>query len=68
MSIAEASPRPLTRDQAGDLLGQTMGLVAVSTGLFALGSYLGRDASGSWSWVWFIVAFGVFLAIWATLD
>ena len=35
--------RPMTRDQAGTLLGQTMGLVAVTTGLFAVGAYLGRN-------------------------
>ena len=36
---------PLTRDESGTLLGQTMGLVALTTGLFALGAYLGRDIS-----------------------
>jgi hypothetical protein len=32
---------PMTRDQTGTLFGQTMGLVAVTTGLFAVGAYLG---------------------------
>jgi hypothetical protein len=33
---------PMTRDAAGTLLGQTMGLVAVTAGLFAVGAL--RDA------------------------
>ena len=54
---------PLTRDEGGTLLGQTMGLVAVTTGLFALGAYLGRDVSYGWGWVFFIGAFGILLAM-----
>ena len=54
---------PLTRDETGTLLGQTMGLVAVTTGFFALGAYLGRDISYGWGWVFFIAAFGVLLAM-----
>jgi len=41
----------------GSLFGQTMGLVAVTMGLFALGSYLGRSLSYGWGWVFFIAAF-----------
>jgi modulator of FtsH protease len=54
---------PLTRDQSGTLFGQTMGLVAVTAGCFALGAYLGRDVSYGWGLVSFIVAFGVLLAL-----
>jgi modulator of FtsH protease len=54
---------PLTRDQTGTLLGQTMGLVAVTAGLFALGAYLGRDVSYGWGWVFFIGAFGLLLGM-----
>lgn len=39
----------LTRDEAGTLLGHTMGLVALTTALFALGAYLGRDLAAGWS-------------------
>ena len=46
----------LTRDESGTLLGQTMGLVAVTTGLFALGAYLGRDLSYGWGFVLFLAA------------
>jgi uncharacterized protein len=45
------------------LLGQTMGLVALTAGLFALGAYLGRNTSGSWAWLWYIAAFAALLAI-----
>ena len=48
---------PLTRDETGTLLGQTMGLVAVTAGFFALGAYLGRDLSYGWGWVLYIAAF-----------
>src|SRR5215211_3672645 len=34
---------PMTRDAAGTLLGQTMGLVAVTAGLFAVGAHLDRN-------------------------
>jgi modulator of FtsH protease len=47
----------LTRDQTGTLLGQTMGLVAVTAGLFALGAYLGRDLSYGWGWLFWIASF-----------
>jgi FtsH-binding integral membrane protein len=62
-SSSTALPQPLTRDESGTLLGQTMGLVAVTTGLFALGAYLGRDMSYGWGWLFFIAAFGVLLAM-----
>jgi FtsH-binding integral membrane protein len=61
-SPAVAQPS-LTRDESGTLLGQTMGLVAVTTGLFALGAYLGRDMSYGWGWLFFIAAFGALLAL-----
>jgi uncharacterized protein len=54
---------PLTRDQSGTLLGHTMGLVALTAGLFALGAYLGRDVSYGWGWAFFIAAFAVLLAM-----
>jgi uncharacterized protein len=54
---------PITRDQAGTLLGQTMGLVAATAGLFAVGAYLGRDLSSPWGWLWFIAAFGCLIAL-----
>jgi uncharacterized protein len=55
--------QPLSRDESGTLLGQTMGLVAVTAGLFALGAYLGRDLSYGWGFVLFIASFGALLGM-----
>ena len=38
-----AGSAPLSRADAGRLLGHTMGLVALTAGLFARGAYIGRD-------------------------
>jgi FtsH-binding integral membrane protein len=54
---------PLRRDEVGRLFGQTMGLVALTAGLFALGAYVGRDTSGGWAILWFIAAFAVLIGI-----
>jgi FtsH-binding integral membrane protein len=62
-STTTAAPAPLSRDEAGGLFGQTMGLVALTAGLFALGAYLGRDMSGGWAIGWFLVAFAVLLGM-----
>jgi hypothetical protein len=58
-STTPAVSTPLSRDQAGGLLGQTMGLVALTAGCFALGAYIRRDTSGAWTILWYIVAFAV---------
>ena len=51
------------RDRTHTLFGQTMGLVAVTAGFFALGSYLGRNLSEGWAFVWFIVAFACLISM-----
>jgi FtsH-binding integral membrane protein len=51
------------RDRTHTLFGQTMWLVAVAAGFFALGSYVGRSLSHGWAFVWFIVAFGCLIAM-----
>ena len=58
-----AGAAPLSRDKAGGLFGQTMGLVALTAGVFALGAYVGRNASGLTGIVCFLVAFGVLLGM-----
>ena len=64
MSYAERVSQPvLARDATRALFGQTMGLVAATTGVFALGAYLGRDRSYGWGGVFFIAAFGALLAL-----
>jgi FtsH-binding integral membrane protein len=59
---AVAQP-PLTRDQTGTLVGQTLGLVALTAGFFALGAYLGRNMSYGWGWAFFIAAFACLIAM-----
>ena len=58
-----AVPAPLSRDATGRLLGQTMGLVAVTAGVFALGAYLARDMAGGWAWLFFIASFAALFGI-----
>jgi uncharacterized protein len=58
-----ALPPAAARDQARTLFGQTMGLVAVTAGLFALGAYLGRDLSYGWGFVAYIASFGLLLGL-----
>ena len=57
------APASISRDEAGRLLGQTMSLVALTAGLFALGAYIGRDVSGGWAILWFVVAFAALLGM-----
>ncbi len=47
----------VARDQSHTLFSQTMAYVAVTTALFALGAYLGRDLTGAFGIVGFIAAF-----------
>ena len=50
---------------AGDssLFGQTMSLVAVTTGVFTLGAYLGRNLSANLGFVFFIGAFACLIGM-----
>ena len=47
----------VARDRSHELLGQVMGLVALTVGCTALGAYLGRDLSGGVGLLLFIGAF-----------
>src|SRR6516165_1838511 len=62
-SLAYGAPQTALRDRTHTLFGQTMGYVAVTAGFFALGSYLGRDLSEGWAFVWFIVAFACLIGM-----
>jgi FtsH-binding integral membrane protein len=64
-STTTAASSALSRSRAGGLglLGQTMGLVAIAAGFFALGAYIGRDTSGGWGILWFLTAFAVLLGM-----
>jgi FtsH-binding integral membrane protein len=55
--------KPILTLAAGTLLGQTMGLVAVTAGLFAVGAYLGRNLAYQWGWLGFITAFGCLIGV-----
>jgi len=51
-----ASP-VITRDQSHTLFAQTMGFVAGTAALFALGAYLGRDFGGGAAILFYILSF-----------
>jgi FtsH-binding integral membrane protein len=62
-STTSAAPARAGRVETGTLLGQTMALVAVTAGLFALGAYVGRDLSGAWAIGAYIASFALLLAM-----
>ena len=49
--------------ETGAVLGQTMGLVALTTGLFALGAFLGRNTSGGWAIAWLLGALAILVSL-----
>jgi modulator of FtsH protease len=51
------------QEGSGALFGQTMGLVALTAGLFAVGAYLGRNQSSGVGLLWFIAALVCLLGI-----
>jgi modulator of FtsH protease len=53
----------VSRDRSRAVFGQTMGLVALTCGVAALGAYLGRDLSRGWGIVAFIGAIGCILGL-----
>jgi len=60
MSLQEQAYAPSqSRDQVHTLFAHTMGLVAITTGLFAVGAYLGRNMSYTTGWIWYIVGFAL---------
>ncbi len=64
MESSTAAVQPsLTREETGTLVGQTLGLVAVTCGLFALGAYLGRDLSYGWGLALYIASFVCLIGI-----
>src|SRR5215472_11000372 len=52
-----------SRDRTRTLFGQTMGLVALTAGFFALGAYAGRNVSYGWAGIAYIVAFVVLISM-----
>jgi modulator of FtsH protease len=68
MSSTTTAPAPISREETGRLFGQTMGLVALTAALFALGAYLGRDLSGGWAIVCYIAAFVLLIGMNAAVQ
>jgi FtsH-binding integral membrane protein len=62
-SLSYRAPGAATADRTRTLFGQTMGYVAVTAGVFALGTYLGRNLAQGWAIVWFIAAFACLIAM-----
>ena len=56
-SLAYPGTAAPARDQVHTLFAQTMGYVAATAALFALGAYLGRNLPGGASIIFFIAAF-----------
>jgi uncharacterized protein len=52
-----------TRDETRTIFAQTMGLVAATAALFALGAYLGRNMSYQAGWLWFIGGFACLIGM-----
>jgi FtsH-binding integral membrane protein len=63
MTSTTAPSMPIRRIDTGTLLGQTMGLVALTAGTFALGAYLGRNTAGGWAILWYIGAFALLIGM-----
>jgi FtsH-binding integral membrane protein len=56
-TLTDQQTRTAARGQAHALFAQTMGYVAATAGLFALGAFLGRNLTGGVGIVAFIAAF-----------
>ncbi|HVN62926.1 MAG TPA: Bax inhibitor-1 family protein [Gaiellaceae bacterium] len=52
-----------SRSEGNTLFAQTMGLVAATGGLFALGAYLGRDLSIGWGIAFWVASFACLVAM-----
>jgi modulator of FtsH protease len=66
MSLYEQSTSQsvaVERDRSRAIFGQTMGLVALTAGVAALGAYVGRDLSRGWGIVAIIGAFACIFAL-----
>jgi FtsH-binding integral membrane protein len=62
-SLSYRAPRFADGDRTRTLFGQTMGYVAVTAGVFALGTYLGRHMTQGWALVWFVAAFACLIGM-----
>jgi uncharacterized protein len=63
IDVAAHQTKSARGQDARALLGQTMGLVAVTAGVFALGTYLGRHQGAGSAWIWFVAALALLLIL-----
>lgn len=64
MVTGSIAQRPaLTHNETGTLVGRTMGLVAATAALFAVGAYLGRDLSSGWGLLFFLFSFACLVGV-----
>ena len=71
MSSLEQVSQPsvaVTRDRSRAIFGQTMGLVALTCAVAALGAYLGRDISRGWGILAFIGAIACIIGLNAAIQ
>ena len=54
---------PIAGDLARSVFSQVMGLVALTTGAFALGAFVGQNLSGGFGIVFFLIAFGTLFGL-----
>jgi modulator of FtsH protease len=54
---------PIAGNLARSVFSQVMGLVALTTGTFALGAYIGQNLSGGFGIVFFLIAFGTLFGL-----
>jgi uncharacterized protein len=59
----QTAPYAPTRDESRTLFAHTMGLVALTAGVFALGTYVGRDLSWGWGIGAFIASLACLIAM-----
>jgi len=62
-SASYLAPAFSSRDRAATLFGQTMGYVAVTAAVFALGTYLGRHLAQGWAIIWYVIAIAALIAM-----
>jgi FtsH-binding integral membrane protein len=62
-AYAYQSPVAFTRDRTHTLFAQTMGYVALTAGLFALGAYLGRNLTGGIAIIAYLASFGCLIGM-----
>jgi modulator of FtsH protease len=59
----QAAPRAITRDEAREVFGRTMGLVAMTVGVCALGAWAGKEMSFGWSIAFWIAGFAALIGL-----